>query len=130
MNQRFIELGEGYSDIFELREIIERNQDRLEHLLLLKTEINGKSRCSFVVILKPARTGDFQPVYICKEGIPYEENKPSQRILLFQEAAANAHKEIIGLQVKSSKSFADDKLYYQYLIGILRMNRYILPLHW
>ena len=130
MNQRFIELGEGYSDIFELREIIERNRDRLQHLLLLKTDINGKNRCSFAVILKPTPTGNFQPIYICKEGIPYEEAKPNQRLEFFQEMAAKANQEIIELEVKASRSFAEDTLYYQYLIGILRMNRYILPLNW
>lgn len=43
--------------------------------------------CSLVVILKPTTTGDFQPLYICREGIPVLENKKSKRIILFEETA-------------------------------------------
>lgn len=127
MIQRFIEVGEGYSDIFELLEIIERNQDRLQHILVLKTERDSRSYCSFVVILKPTSQGDFLPLYICKEGIPYKETK-NQRLQLLEQAAKKFGKELIELNVRSSDSFSEDKLYYQYLIGILRMNRYIQPL--
>ncbi|GAA0338859.1 hypothetical protein GCM10008967_31430 [Bacillus carboniphilus] len=126
MIQRFIELGEGYSDIYELLEIVNRNQDRIQHFLLMKTEENKSEFCSLVVILKATQTGNFQPLYICKEGIPYKEN--SQRIQLFREAAQQIGKSVIELEVRPSSSFADPNLFYQYLIGILRMNRYILPL--
>jgi hypothetical protein len=32
-------------------------------------------------------TGDFQPLYICREGIPVFENKKSKRVILFEETA-------------------------------------------
>ncbi|PGL57399.1 hypothetical protein CN926_29515, partial [Bacillus thuringiensis] len=77
MIQRFIELGEGYSDLYELLEIAKTNQERIAHMLQFETIKNDKKVCSLGVILKPTTTGDFQPLYICREGIPVFENKKS-----------------------------------------------------
>lgn len=52
-----------------------------------------KKVCSLVVILKPTTTGDFQPLYICREGIPVLENKKSKRIILFEETAEQLGKK-------------------------------------
>jgi hypothetical protein len=125
MIQRFIEIGEGYSDIYELLEIAKRNQDRISHFLVLYTVKNGKEVCSFVIVLKPTEIGDFQPLYICREGIPNPQKKTNKRFELFQQAAETYGHELIELVVKPSDQFSDVELYYQHLIGILRMNRYI-----
>ena len=37
MIQRFIELGEGYSDLYELLEIAKTNQERITHMLQFET---------------------------------------------------------------------------------------------
>ncbi|MDF1506707.1 methylthioribose kinase [Robertmurraya sp. DFI.2.37] len=128
MIQRFIELGEGYSDIYELIEIAKANKERLLHMMTYHTVIENKEVSSLVVILKPTVPGDFQPLYICREGIPNPNKKPNKRYQLFQQAATELKKEIIELEVKPSVQFSEKELYYQYLIGILRMNRYIPPL--
>lgn len=128
MIQRFIELGEGYSDIYELIEIAKANKERLLHMMTYHTVIENKEVSSLVVILKPTIPGDFQPLYICREGIPNPNKKPNKRYQLFQQPATELKKEIIELEVKPSVQFSEKELYYQYLIGILRMNRYIPPL--
>ncbi|MFC3882697.1 methylthioribose kinase [Bacillus songklensis] len=125
MIQRFIELGEGYSDIYELFELAKSNQHRLAHLMMLQTTKGDKSAASFVVVLHPTAEGDFQPLYICREGITYTPGKSSKRIRLFEQLAEELNKNIITLDVKPSTIFAEKELYYQHLIGILRMNRYI-----
>jgi hypothetical protein len=128
MIQRFIELGEGYSDLYELVEIARANQHRLAHMLQLNTTINNKAVCSFVVVLHPTATGSFQPLYICREGITVLPDKTSKRIELFEETAAALGKEIIRFDVKPSSIFHEKELYFNHLIGILRMNRIIPPL--
>ncbi|MBM7701748.1 DUF7147 family protein [Metabacillus iocasae] len=128
MIQRFIELGEGYSDIYELFEIAQNNAHRLSHLVMLQTIKNEKAVASFVVILHPTLEGDFQPLYICREGITLLEGKDSKRIQLFKNVAQSLNKEIITLDVKPSTTFPENELFYQHLIGILRMNRYIPPM--
>jgi hypothetical protein len=128
MIQRFIELGEGYSDLYELIEIAKSNQHRLSHIMAFHTTIGENPVTSLVVVLNPTEQGEFQPLYICREGIPHPKYKPSQRWNAFKDTAASLGKEIIELDVKPSTLFAEKELFYQYLIGILRMNRYIPPL--
>ncbi|RFU61169.1 methylthioribose kinase [Bacillus sp. V59.32b] len=128
MIQRFIELGEGYTDIYELIEIGKSNRHRVARLLSLHTKINERELASPVIVLEPTSPGDFQPLYICREGIPNPRVTPNKRFELFEELARELDKSIIELDVKASESFKEKQLYYQYLIGILRMNRYLAPL--
>ncbi|HSH26084.1 MAG TPA: methylthioribose kinase [Massilibacterium sp.] len=128
MVQRFIELGEGYSDLYELFEIAKSNKHRLHQLLSLLAEVNGKHVLSFVVVLQPTEEADFQPLYICREGIPYNDEKKSKRLLLFEELAEQLQTKIVPLTVQPSTSFPEKELYYNYLIGVLRMNRFIPPM--
>ena len=128
MIQRFIELGEGYSDIYELLELAKANQNRLQHMMALHTKIGGKDMTSLVVILKPTDPGKFQALYICREGIPNPTTLPNKRFDLFAQTAESLGKQIIEITVKPSNIFNEKELFYQYLIGILRLNHYILPL--
>ncbi|MCM3717279.1 DUF7147 family protein [Fictibacillus phosphorivorans] len=122
MIQRFIELGEGYSDLYELLEIIETNKDRVSQLLCLRLQKEDKEYASLVAVLNPAAEGNFQPLYICREGVPI----PSKRYNLFEEKAAEINKDIISFDVKPSTDFAETELYFHYLTGILRLN-YLIP---
>lgn len=128
MIQRFIELGEGYSDIFELIELAKANKHRLSHMMALHTTIQNKEVTSLTVILRPTNPGDFQALYICREGVPNPNVTPNKRYELFAAAAHDLQKEVIQLSVKPSAIFAEKELYFQYLIGILRLNHYIPPL--
>ncbi|MBY6036213.1 methylthioribose kinase [Fictibacillus nanhaiensis] len=122
MIQRFIELGEGYSDLYELLEIMYTNKERVSQLLCLKVKKENKEYASFVVVLHPASEGNFLPLYICREGIPV----PSKRYDLFHSKAADLNKDVISFDVKPSTDFAETELFYHYLTGILRLN-YLLP---
>lgn len=126
--QRFIELGEGYSDIYELIEIAKANKERLSHMMVFHTLIENKEVTSLSVILKPTDPGGFQPLYICREGIPNPHVIPNKRFDLFAATAEELNKTIVQLNVKPSNQFAERALFYQYLIGILRLNHYIPPL--
>ncbi len=127
MIQRFIELGEGYSDIYELVELARTNSERIHRLLLLRTLKNDREVLSPVVVLKPAGEGNLQPLYICREGIPVKE--PSvQRLKLFEEVSSSLSLPIIPIEVKPSTDFNETELYYNYIIGILRLNNLIPPL--
>ena len=128
MIQRFIELGEGTSDLYELLEIGKSNKNRVARLLALHTTINNNKVTSLVMIMQPATQGNFQPLYICREGIPNPNVKPNKRYELFEGLATELEKNIIELDVKPSTLFAETGLYYQYLIGILRMNNYLPPM--
>ena len=128
MIQRFIELGEGYSDIYELLEIARNNQHRLTHMIAFHSSAKDRSMTSLAVVLSPTDPGEFQPIYICREGIPYPHNTPNKRFELFQETAESLNHSIIEMDVKPSSAFAETELYFQHLIGILRLNHLLAPL--
>lgn len=128
MIQRFIELGEGYSDVYELLELARANQHRLQHMIALHSTINNKDVTSLVVILEPTNPGKFQALYICREGIPNPNKVSNKRYDLFEQTAQTLGKQIHELSVKPSIIFNEKELYYQYLIGILRLNHFISPL--
>ncbi|MFY0780203.1 methylthioribose kinase [Peribacillus simplex] len=128
MIQRFIELGQGYSDIYELLEVGRNQKHRVARLLSLHTTINDKKVTSLVIVMQPTDPGKFQPLYICREGIPNPHATKNKRYELFESLAEELYKPIIEIDVKSSTLFAEIELYYQHLIGILRMNRYLPPL--
>ncbi len=126
--QRFIELGEGYSDIYELLELSRANTHRLVHMMALHSTIGDKQVTSLAVILQPTDPGNFQALYICREGIPNPNFIPNKRYDLFQKTAEDLGKRVIELSVKPSTMFHEKELYYQHLIGILRLNHYLKPL--
>ncbi|MBP3952147.1 DUF7147 family protein [Bacillus suaedae] len=128
MIQRFIKLGEGYNDLYELIEIAKTNKDRIHLILRLDTKIDERDMSSLVVLLKPALPGKMMPLYVCHEGIYNPIHKPTERYRLFEEAVNQLNLDIHRLEVKNSKQFAEIDLYYQYLTGVLRLNRYLPPM--
>ncbi|TSB46307.1 DUF7147 family protein [Alkalicoccobacillus porphyridii] len=130
MIQRFIELGEGYGDFYELLELAKSNQSRLSQMLLLETNKQGQRCASVAVILHPAAKGGFMPIYYCREGITMPTEKLSKRIQLFEQLAYELNVHIKTLEVRPSIDFPDLDLYTQYLTGILRVNHCLPPLTW
>ncbi len=128
MIQRFIYLGEGYSDLYELMEIARSNHSRIHMLVRLDTTIQSEKKCSLVVILKPADPGKLMPLYVSLEGFYQPDVKKTERYRLFEQLSTDLNQPIHRLEVKASSQFEELDLFYQYLIGVLRLNRYIPPL--
>ncbi|KGX93284.1 Methylthioribose kinase [Pontibacillus halophilus JSM 076056 = DSM 19796] len=128
MIQRFIELGKGYSDLYELLEIGYGMEERIQHLFAFHTDLDGNDMTSLAIALHPTNPGEFQPIYICREGIPNPNAIENKRFDLFKQLSSHVQKPIHEIIVRPSTFFAETDLYYQHLIGILRMNRYIAPM--
>ncbi|MBB5179004.1 hypothetical protein HNQ44_000426 [Planomicrobium koreense] len=125
MIQRFIELGEGYGDIFELRELITTNSHRFKHgFIFVSEQHDGKSTLSVAAAFEPTAQGGFMPIYICREGIP--EN--SKRLEIFEEAVKALGHTPIKMDVKHSSAYGEKRFYFSHLIAILRLNHYIPPM--
>ncbi|QHJ70867.1 MULTISPECIES: methylthioribose kinase [Planococcaceae] len=125
MIQRFIELGEGYGDIYELRELMMTNRSRFMHgFVFITKDMDGKPVLSVAAAFKPAEQGNFMPIYICREGIP--EN--SKRLDLFEETVKELGGLPIHMDVKHSRVYADRQFYFSHLISVLRLNHYIPPM--
>jgi len=128
MIQRMIELGEGYSDLYELIELATSQKNRVSHLIKFTTSKDKDTYCSFAVIFKPTSIWEFQPIYYCREGIKVAENSITKREQLINDLASSLEKEIITLNLRHSSSFFEKELFHQYVIGILRLNHLISPL--
>ncbi|MBG9455053.1 methylthioribose kinase [Lysinibacillus sphaericus] len=125
MPQQFIELGEGYGDVYELLEIVKTNQDRFHQAFILTSTKEEKKFASLAIALKPVGESKFMPIYICREGIPYNEEQPSQRQKMFEESIKRLDRKAVVVEIKHSSIFSESKLFYQYLIGIMRLHHYI-----
>ncbi|UOQ93063.1 methylthioribose kinase [Halobacillus shinanisalinarum] len=128
MIQKFIELGEGYADIYELIELGRQMPDRIQHAIAFYSEKSHRPVASLALIMKPTTEQKFQSIYICREGIPNPHEKPNQRFELFKDMVESNEKKVNEFTVKPSNIFPETELYYQYLIGILRTNKFIPPL--
>lgn len=125
MIQRFIELGEGYGDIFELRELITTNSHRFKHGFIFVSALkDGTSTLSVAAAFEPASEGGFMPIYICREGIP--EN--SKRLEIFEKTVKTLGHTPIKMDVKHSSAYSEKRFYFSHLIAILRLNHYIPPM--
>ena len=129
MIQQFIELGQGYGDVYELCELIHTNENRLHNAFIFTANHEGKMVASLAVAFKPVGESKFMPIYICREGIPYNAEKLSKRIEIFRQAAEKTGKQVNIFELKHSSIFSESMQYYQYAIGILRLNNYILPMY-
>ena len=125
MPQQFIELGEGYGDVYELLEIIKTNQNRFHQAFILTSTKDKQTVASLAVALKPASDSKFMPIYICREGVPFNEEKPSKRQIMFEECIEQLGRKAVVVEIKHSSIFSESKLFYQYLIGIMRLHHYI-----
>ncbi|WP_342525925.1 methylthioribose kinase [Chryseomicrobium sp. FSL W7-1435] len=127
MIQRFIELGEGYGDVFELCELARTNKHRIHHAFILHGTKNDKKSVSLALALKPAGDVPFIPIYCCREGIPHQLPKTGRQ-LAFEQTMADLDIVPVTLEVKHSSEFGSVEHYYQSLIAIMRLNHLLPPL--
>lgn len=125
MVYRFIELGDGYSDVYELVELAKRMPERIRHFVVIDTTINELEVSSLAIVMKSAKEGNFTPVYFCREGLQNTPNKVSKRFTLFENIATANNMKINRITVKPSNFFHEKALYFQYLVGIFQMNRFL-----
>lgn len=128
LHQRFIELGEGYGDVYELCELIRTNRDRLHKTFILSSKTPSGHALSLAAAFEPANDSHFMPIYICREGIVQRDNEKSKRRLLFEEAAEQAGSIPVYIELKNSSEFKERDLFFQYATGILRLNHLLPPL--
>ncbi|MHC8516300.1 DUF7147 family protein [Sporosarcina sp. ITBMC105] len=126
--QRFIELGEGFGDVYELFELMKTNKDRLHRAFIFSSTIQDKQMISLATAFTPASDSKFMPIYICREGIQQTEMKKSKRTILFEELGEQLGHPPIFIDMKHSSEFADTQLFFQYITGILRLNHLLPPL--
>lgn len=128
MKQSFIVIGQGLTDLFEFKTLIEYNHERISDILMLHTPLSKDKLSSVCIIMKPTEENHFQAIYTILEGIKYPYPDTNKKFDLINEWANEYNFKVRGLDVKSRSEFAEDDLYFTYLKGVLRLERFIPPL--
>ncbi|PNZ79219.1 DUF7147 family protein [Mammaliicoccus stepanovicii] len=128
MKQSFIVIGQGLTDLFEFKTLIEYNHERISDILMLHTPLSKDKLSSACIIMKPTEENHFQAIYTILEGIKYPYPDTNKKFDLINEWANEYNFKVRGLDVKSRSEFAEDDLYFTYLKGVLRLERFIPPL--
>lgn len=117
--QKYIELGRGYAEIFELEQLIQYNKPRIDKAILLT---HGETPATFLLIMQPARD-HFQAVYTIYKGISMSE--PQKKLSLIKSWLKDADIQLVTFDTKHPDEFYEPEQYYQYITGILRLNHLI-----
>ncbi len=121
--QKFIQLGEGYGDIFELEALIQHNHQRIESGIYLHVE--GKPS-TFVLVMAPVR-GNFQALYTIYRGIPMT-GKVNQKYNIINENLEKYNIGKVEMTTRDPEDFHEREQYFQYMLGVLRLNHLLPPL--
>lgn len=121
--QKFITLGEGHGDIFELEAIIGHNHIRIDKAIFLHTE---ESRSTFLLVMKPVR-GNFQAIYTIYNGIQFKDGQ-GQKYTLIRGWCEEKEIPIVEFSTRDPEDFYERNQFYQYITGVLRLNHLIPPM--
>lgn len=128
MKQTFIPLGTGLSDLFEFEQLMKYNHERIHCLLFLHTTLEAEPKTSCILIMNPAQN-KFQAMYSIFECIKYPYQGQSKKYEMLKNWAQQHDINVLEHEIKSKNHFYEDELYYQYLTGVLRLQRIIPPMY-
>src|SRR5690625_1137873 len=121
--QKFIRLGNGYADIFELEALIEYNRQRIKSGIYLHTEDEPST---FVLVMAPVR-GNFQALYTIYRGIPMT-SKHQQKYKIINESLEKYNIQKVEMTTRTPDDFHDPEQYFQSMVDVLRLNHLLPPM--
>ncbi|QLK85763.1 hypothetical protein [Staphylococcus sp. 17KM0847] len=128
MQQSFIVLGHGLTDLYEFQALIDYNHERIAKIVFFHTPKSKKQRSSVAIIMNPTRHRKFQAMYIMLDAMPYPYPKSNKKYELIQSFAMPYNIEIVGIDVHAPDDYPELDLYFNYLKSVLRLQRWIPPL--
>ncbi|KRG10660.1 DUF7147 family protein [Staphylococcus sp. NAM3COL9] len=128
MKQSFIKLGEGLTDLFEFNTLIEYNFKRIDHIVYFHTSNFEKKPSSVAIVMRPTSENHFQAMYIMVNALNYPYPNSNKKFEMINEQANLYNIDIKEVDVQPSDTFHDIDLYFNYLISVLRLQRWIPPL--
>ncbi|AVO02549.1 hypothetical protein [Staphylococcus simulans] len=128
MKQSFIVLGEGLTDLFEFKTLIQYNHERINRIVFFNSPSSDKGLSSAAIIMNPTEGNYFQAMYIMLNAFPYPHPEDNKKSAMIRGFAEDFQLPLNELDVKSSDEFHDLELYFNYLVGVLRLYHWIPPL--
>lgn len=117
--QKFIVLGHGYSEIFELKALLEYNHTRVDKAIFFHHE---DAPSTFSLVMKPVEK-DFQALYTILRGL---RNGPDGKMYeMIHNLCKEYGVEVVVMTSRDPEDFHEKELFFQYMIGVLRLNHLI-----
>lgn len=121
--QKFITIGEGHGDLFELEALISNNHGRINKGIFLHT---AEDMSTFLLVMAPVR-GNFQAIYTIYRGILHKEGT-GKKYKMIEEWCREHGIPVIEFSTRDPEDFHEKEQFYQYITGVLRLNHLIPPL--
>ena len=125
MKQTFITLGEGLTDLFEFMTLIEYNHQRIDKIIYFHSPQSSKALSSVSIIMQPTSGHHFQAFYTMINALKYPYPQSNQKFDMINNIAEQYHIPLFGIDVQPPEAFHDLELYYNYLISVLRLQKWI-----
>lgn len=128
MKQSFIKIGEGLTDLFEFTTLIEYNHKRINRIVYFHSPQSDKQLSSVAIIMNPTSENHFQAIYIMINALKYPYPDGNKKFDIINSKAEKYDVPVVGIDVQPPETYHDLELYFNYLISVLRLQRWIPPL--
>ncbi|WQC57875.1 hypothetical protein U0485_00210 [Staphylococcus pseudintermedius] len=125
MQQSFIVLGHGLTDLYEFKTLIEYNHERIDRIVFFHTPKSTYQLTSVAIIMQPTEGRKFQAMYIMLDALRYPYPESNRKYELIQSYAAPYHIEMVGVDVHAPDDYPELDLYFNYLKSVLRLQHWI-----
>ncbi|MGD3154406.1 hypothetical protein ACMG5R_02595 [Staphylococcus warneri] len=128
MKQSFIVLGEGLTDLFEFTTLIYYNHSRIDKIIYFHSPQTEKQLSSVAIVMQPTEGNYFQAMYMMMNAVKYPYPDSNKKFEMINNKAEAYDIPVLGIDVQPPEAFHDNDLYFNYLISVLRLQRWIPPL--
>ena len=128
MKQSFIVLGEGLTDLFEFTTLIDYNHSRIDKIIYFHSPQTEKQLSSVAIVMQPTEGNYFQAMYMMMNAVKYPYPDSNKKFEMMNNKAEAYDIPVLGIDVQPPEAFHDNDLYFNYLISVLRLQRWIPPL--
>ncbi|MBF2178008.1 hypothetical protein H3984_09890 [Staphylococcus warneri] len=128
MKQSFIVLGEGLTDLFEFTTLIDYNHSRIDKIIYFHSPKTEKQLSSVAIVMQPTEGNYFQAMYMMMNAVKYPYPDSNKKFEMINNKAEAYDIPVLGIDVQPPEAFHDNDLYFNYLISVLRLQRWIPPL--
>ncbi|ARJ51561.1 DUF7147 family protein [Staphylococcus lutrae] len=125
MQQSFIVLGHGLTDLYEFKTLIEYNHARIDRIVFFHTPKSEQQLTSVAMIMQPTAGRHFQAIYIMLDALRYPYPEHNRKYTLIQSFATPYNIEMVGIDVHAPDDYPELELYFNYLKGVLRLQHWI-----
>lgn len=125
MQQSFIVLGHGLTDLFEFKTLIQYNHERISRIVFFHTPESKAQQSSVAIIMKPTPGREFQAMYRMINALNYPYPQTNRKYELIQSFIQPYDIETLEIDVHAPEVFPELELYFNYLKSVLRLQNWI-----